>query len=62
MAEAALSFIGAGLNPAVPSWGNILSEGRSVFYQGWWMIIFPAVFVFLTVLALNLIADSSDEM
>lgn len=61
MAEAALSFIGAGLNPAVPSWGNILSEGRSVFYQGWWMIIFPAVFVFLTVLALNLIADSSEE-
>lgn len=58
MAEAALSFIGAGMGPEAASWGTILDEGRDVIYQAWWMIVFPSAFIFLSVLSLNMIASS----
>lgn len=61
IAEAGLSFIGAGLEAGTPSWGNILREAKDVIYQAWWMTAFPAVFVFLTVLSLNLISDGLRE-
>ena len=58
LGEAALSFLGVGVPPAIPTWGNILSEARTYLQQAWWMAIAPGVFIFLAVLALNLVGDS----
>src|SRR6185312_13052297 len=55
--EAALSFIGAGTPPNVPSWGNIMAEGRSLFQVAYYIILFPGIFLSLTVLAINLLGD-----
>ena len=55
--EAVLSFIGAGTPPQIPSWGNIMAEGRSYFQIRPYLIIFPGVFLALTVLAVNLVGD-----
>lgn len=57
LAEASLSFLGAGVPPSVPSWGSILNEGMANIYTAWWMIIFPGIFTALTVLGLNLLGD-----
>lgn len=57
LAEAALSFLGAGVPPSVPSWGSVLNEGMAYIYNGWWLIVFPGVFTALTVLGLNLLGD-----
>lgn len=55
--EAILSFIGAGAPPSIPSWGNIISEGRAVWQIRPWLVFIPAVFLSLTVLAVNLLGD-----
>lgn len=57
IAEALLSFIGAGTPPSIPSWGNIISEARSYFQIAWWIIVFPGLFLSLTVLSVNLFGD-----
>lgn len=55
--EAILSFIGAGVPPTTPSWGNIMAEGRAVWQVKPFMIFFPALCLSLTVLAVNLMGD-----
>ncbi|HKS89751.1 MAG TPA: ABC transporter permease [Stellaceae bacterium] len=55
--EAYLSFIGAGTPPNVPSWGNIMAEGRSLFQVAYYIVLFPGLFLALTVLAINLLGD-----
>ena len=55
--EAILSFIGAGVPPATPSWGNIMAEGRALWQVRPHIILFPAVFLSITVLAVNLLGD-----
>jgi len=55
--EAILSFIGAGVPPATPTWGNIMAEGRALWQVRPHIILFPAVFLSLTVLAVNLLGD-----
>jgi peptide/nickel transport system permease protein len=55
--EAILSFIGAGTPPNIPSWGNIMAEARSMFQIASYLIIFPAVFLSFTVLAVNFLGD-----
>jgi peptide/nickel transport system permease protein len=55
--EAILSFIGAGTPPNIPSWGNIMAEGRSLFQIAGYLIFFPAIFLSLTVLAVNFLGD-----
>lgn len=55
--EAILSFIGAGVPPVTPSWGNIMAEGRSLWQVKPYIVIFPAFFLSLTVLAVNLLGD-----
>jgi peptide/nickel transport system permease protein len=55
--EAVLSFIGAGTPPNIPSWGNIMAEGRSLFQVAYYIVIFPGAFLSLTVLAVNLVGD-----
>lgn len=56
--EASLSFLGAGVQPPAPSWGNMLLEGKDLISQAWWMTIFPGAAIVLTVLAANLFGDS----
>ena len=55
--EAALSFIGAGTPPIIPSWGNIMAEGRALWQVKPYIVFFPAVFLCVTVLAVNLLGD-----
>ncbi len=55
--EAILSFIGAGTPPTIPSWGNIMAEGRALFQVAGYIILFPAIFLSITVLAVNLLGD-----
>jgi len=55
--EAILSFIGAGTPPNIPSWGNIMAEARSLFQVAGYLILFPAICLSLTVLAVNLVGD-----
>jgi peptide/nickel transport system permease protein len=55
--EAYLSFLGAGTPPEVPSWGNIMAEGRVYVQLGFWIMLFPGLFLGLTVLGINLLGD-----
>ena len=57
LSEAILSFIGAGTPPTIPSWGNIMSEGRALWQVKPYIVFFPAVFLSITVLAVNLLGD-----
>ena len=60
--EAILSFIGAGTPPIIPSWGNIMAEGRALWQVKPFIVFFPAVFLSLTVLAVNLLGDGLRDM
>lgn len=55
--ESVLSFIGAGTPPEIPSWGNIMAEGRSYFNSAPYIILFPGVFLSIAVLSVNLLGD-----
>jgi peptide/nickel transport system permease protein len=55
--EASLSFLGAGVPPEVPSWGNIIAQGRTFFQIAPWTILIPGIFLAITVLAVNLLGD-----
>src|SRR5271163_2541488 len=53
--EAILSFLGAGTPPNIPSWGNIMAEGRSLFQVAYYIVLIPGAFLSITVLAINLL-------
>ena len=55
--EAILSFLGVGIPPEVPTWGNIMAEGREFFQVHPHVIFFPGIFLSLTVLAINMLGD-----
>ncbi len=55
--ESILSFIGAGTPPNIPSWGNIMAEARSLFQIKGYLLLFPGIFLSLTVLAVNMLGD-----
>ena len=57
LTESILGFLGAGIPPEIPSWGNIMSEGRTYFQISPWIIFFPGVALALTVLAVNIVGD-----
>lgn len=57
LSEAALSFLGLGVQPPEPSWGRMLFDGRSYIPDAWWLGLFPGAAIFLTVLAFNLVGD-----
>jgi peptide/nickel transport system permease protein len=59
--EGGLSLLGVGSPPDTPSWGNLLNKGRDNFQTMWWLITFPGVAIFLTVLAYNLIGEGLQE-
>jgi peptide/nickel transport system permease protein len=57
LTEAGLSYLGVGEPPGVPSWGNILSDGRNYMIQAPWMTVFPGLAIVVCVLGLNLLGD-----
>jgi peptide/nickel transport system permease protein len=60
--EAALSFLGAGVPPPAPSWGNILSDGKTYIFQAWWMTAFPGITIILAIIGLNLFGDGLRDL
>lgn len=62
LSEAALSFLGAGVPVPEPSWGSILSQGRTYVYTAWWLILYPGVFTALAVLGFNLFGDGIRDL
>ena len=59
--EAALSFLGVGIEPGTPSWGSMISDAVSVFDIAWWFMTFPGLALLLTVLAFNLVGDGLQD-
>ena len=62
LAEAGLSFLGAGTPPSIPSWGNILAEGRQYMIDAPWIMLFPGLAISITVLGLNLLGDGLRDL
>jgi peptide/nickel transport system permease protein len=62
LGEAALSFLGVGAPPHIPSWGNILSEARTYLHQAPWMILAPGAAIMATILGLNLLGDGLRDL
>jgi peptide/nickel transport system permease protein len=62
LVEAYLSFLGVGTPPHIPSWGNIMAEGRTYVQLAFWIILFPGLFLALTVLAINMIGDGLRDL
>ncbi|HHO76477.1 MAG TPA: ABC transporter permease [Deltaproteobacteria bacterium] len=57
LVESALSFLGIGVQPPTPSWGNILTQGQSVLGIAWWLSFFPGMAILITVLGYNLLGE-----
>ena len=57
LVESGLSYLGLGVQPPTPSWGNMLFEGRRFMDSAWWISVWPGVAIFVTVLCLNLVGD-----
>lgn len=57
LVESALSFLGLGVQPPTPSWGNILTSGKDYIYLAWWLSLFPGLAILITVLAYNLLGE-----
>lgn len=55
--EASLSFLGLGVSPPTPTWGGMLGEASALLYPFWWHVVFPGLFITVTVLAFNLFGD-----
>jgi peptide/nickel transport system permease protein len=57
LVEAALSFLGLGVQPPTPSWGSMIADGRDALGSAWWATVFPGVAIALAVVAFNLLGD-----
>ena len=55
--ESGLSFLGLGVQPPMPSWGNILTSGKDYIEVAWWLTAFPGIAIFVTVMAYNLFGE-----
>ena len=58
LTESALSFLGLGVQPPMPSWGQILTSGKDYIYMAWWLSLFPGIAILITVLAFNLVGEA----
>lgn len=59
--ESALSFLGLGIQPPTPSWGNILIDGKSTLGIAWWLTIFPGAAILITILGINMLGEGIRE-
>ncbi len=57
IAEASVSFLGFGVQPPQPAWGNMLNEGKDYIFSSWWLITFPGIAIVITALGVNLFGD-----
>lgn len=57
IAEASVSFLGFGVQPPTPAWGNMLNEGKDYIFGSWWLITFPGIAIIITTLGVNLFGD-----
>lgn len=60
--EAALSFLGLGVQPPTASWGSMLADGRNYVVTAWWLGVFPGLAITITVLAMNLLGDWARDL
>ncbi len=61
LTESALSFLGIGVQPPTPSWGNMLTEGKDNLEIAWWLSVFPGLAILITVLGYNLLGEALQE-
>ena len=59
--EAALSFLGVGVQPPTASWGSMIAGATPIFDSAWWFMVFPGVALLITVLAFNLLGDGLQD-
>src|SRR5262249_26206010 len=62
ISEAALSFLGLGVPPEIPTWGTMLADGRTYISTSWWLALFPGLCIFFTVLVINLLGDGLPDI
>ena len=60
--EAGLTFLGLGVEPSIPSWGGMLSDGRAYMETGWWITVIPGLCIMITVMAVNTIGQWAREI
>jgi peptide/nickel transport system permease protein len=61
LTEAGLSFLGFGVPPPAPTWGNILADGKTYILDAWWLIVFPGMAIFVTTLSFYLVGEGLRE-
>ncbi len=61
LTESALSFLGLGVQPPTPSWGNILTAGKDNIEIAWWLSVFPGLAILITVMSYNLLGEGIRE-
>ena len=62
LTEAAIGFLGLGIHPPTPTWGNMLADGRAYIHDAWWLTTFPGLAIALTATGINLIGDTLRDM
>jgi peptide/nickel transport system permease protein len=57
LVESAISYLGLGIQPPTPSWGNLLQDARTTMTQQWWLALFPGLMIVITALCVNFLGD-----
>ncbi|MEO6496088.1 MAG: ABC transporter permease, partial [Solirubrobacteraceae bacterium] len=53
--------LGVGVDPSTPSWGAMIADATSIFQDAWWFMLFPGLFLLITVLAFNIVGDGLQD-
>jgi peptide/nickel transport system permease protein len=61
LAEAALSFLGLGVQPPTPSWGNMIGESMAFLESAWWVGVFPGIALSILVISANVVAEGIEK-